>query len=197
MNKVYKIFSFSSLIIFLTGANLIFLYVNHIKKKEKIQEQAPISRALFEVEKEEQILLDESKVIGNRLHDQENNSSRPTYIILRFSFQNCDLCTESIFNHLEELCKSASIKPENVMLLGTFYSNRDAILLNSRKNMPYKVVSVKRDHFSFELEKDATYPFFFVSLPDGTARHFFIPTKENLQRTQRYLEIIKQRYFIE
>lgn len=134
-------------------------------------------------------LLDESRI----LFSKRAPFIQPT-LILRFSFRNCDLCRISSFFELERFKKEVSIK--NFRVVGSFLNQRDFEAFKQiESGFSFEIEDVPENYFGLQLEQEAIYPFFFLLFPDGTARHVFIPIKEDVARTRQYLEIIRQKYF--
>jgi len=134
-------------------------------------------------------MLDENQTINSGIE-----LPREPNLVLRFSFRNCDICRNSAlfeFKRLMDLTKSNRLKA-----IGSFMSPHDLkIFQETERQLSFNIANVSSDYFGLELEREASEPFFFVLFPDGSARHIFIPLKEDVPRTRRYLEIIRQKYF--
>jgi hypothetical protein len=136
------------------------------------------------------------------LRDENSNTflldkpKNPT-LCLRFSLRNCGSCTQSALNSLTYIGDNG-IDPKYIRAYGTFLSKKNHYLFNVKQKITkIPILNVDDIYFHLALEKEAELPFFFVLFPDGTARHVFIPMKEDVERTRRYLEIIRQKYFSE
>ncbi len=121
-------------------------------------------------------------------------SAAAPLLLLRFSFQNCDLCINSALGELQQMEKD--LGRSNVMLAGTFLSPREfQIFDQSGKTAGFECHNVPEKYFGLHAEQDASLPFFFVLFPDGGIRHVFFPMKEDAGRTRKYLRAIQERYF--
>ncbi|AEE50699.1 hypothetical protein [Haliscomenobacter hydrossis] len=192
----------SLLLVCITGINLLFFTLG--LKNSKSNKRIPVaSTQMTEIKTLKEIINldqaawnDENKKIqiDDILREKTRSSARPC-LVIRFSFRNCDLCTKNVFDNIVPICNALNLKYDHIQLLGTFLSDRDSLLFQNRKQLPYHLNTVPENALGLQLEQDASYPFFFVLFPDGTARHVFIPIKEDVERTRRYLDIIRQKYF--
>lgn len=115
-------------------------------------------------------------------------------LVMRFSFQNCDLCINSAFDELHQM--EEELGTDNVLLAGTFRSPREYdIFGQSDKPFGFECRNLPGIYFGLHAEQDASLPFFFVLFPDGAVRHIFFPMKEDVERTRKYLRTIRERYF--
>ena len=115
-------------------------------------------------------------------------------LVMRFSFQNCDLCINSAFDEVHRMEEELGV--DNVLLAGTFRSPREFdIFRQSDKPYRFECHNMPEIYFGLHAEQDASLPFFFVLFPDGAMRHVFFPMKEDVERTRKYLRTIRERYF--
>lgn len=180
------------LLIVITLINLGLVATRFLKIKEPETSQ---NRAMFSedsVLKENlffNAMIDENKTIKKGIKLPEE-----PVLILRFSYRNCDVCRNSAlfeFKRFRELTNSNRLKA-----MGSFMSNQDLkVFLKNEDQFSFNITNEANDYFGLELENKATEPFFFMLFPNGKAGHVFIPLKEDLPRTRRYLEIIYQKYF--
>ena len=125
---------------------------------------------------------------------QVDPSAASPRLVMRFSFQNCDLCINSAFDELHQM--EEELGTDNVLLAGTFRSPREYdIFGQSDKHFGFECHNVPGIYFGLHAEQDASLPFFFVLFPDGAVRHVFCPMKEDVERTRKYLRTIRERYF--
>jgi len=116
-------------------------------------------------------------------------------LVLRFSYKNCSSCLQSVFYEAKRM-KDIVGDENRIRVLGSFKSDRDfEVFKKYQIEFSFKIENLDEHYFHLNLESSATYPFFFLLFPDGTARHVFIPIKEDVVRTRQYLEIIRQKYF--
>ena len=133
-----------------------------------------------------------------RDENQQAPQARPSVasprLVMRFSFQNCDLCINSAFEELHQM--EEELGTDNVLLAGTFRSPREfEIFRQSDKPFGFECHNLPEMYFGLHAEQDASLPFFFLLFPDGAIRHVFFPMKEDVGRTQKYLRAIRERYF--
>ncbi len=130
----------------------------------------------------------------NRQALQAGPSASSPRLVMRFSFQNCDLCINSAFDELHRM--EEELGTDNVLLAGTFRSPREfEIFRQSDRPFGFECHNLPEVYFDLHAERDASLPFFFVLFPDGAMRHIFFPMKEDIERTRKYLRAIRERYF--
>lgn len=116
-------------------------------------------------------------------------------LVLRFSYKNCNSCLRSAFFEVNRINNIINNK-DRIRVLGSFKPERDfQIFEKYQTEFAFKIENLDENYFHLHLESRATYPFFFLLFPDGTASHVFIPLKEDVARTRQYLETITQKYF--
>lgn len=178
---------------------LFFNFSNRASSREAQQATAlPANNTIIQkqIQLSEDAWVDENAkiVFDDKLKKEVLPLNQP-YLALRFSFRNCDVCTKNAFDNLQVICDSLGLDKKHVRLLGTFFNDRDSLLFKSRTKLPYDLVALPDNGLGLQLEQDPTYPFLFVLFPDGSARHVFVPLKEDVQRTRTYLSIIHRKYF--
>jgi hypothetical protein len=135
-------------------------------------------------------LIDENKKIAK----QTSIKKQAPQLILRFSFRNCDACVRSALEELNQFVKTTGV--DDAKAEGTFANERDFVIFKDIFNFnTFPILNLPEDQYQLQLEKDASDPFFFLLFPDGGVRHVFIPMKEDVERTRRYLAIIQEKYF--
>lgn len=131
----------------------------------------------------------------NRHTLPNSTSTTSPRLVMRFSFQNCDLCIKSAFNELHRM--ERELGTDNVLLAGTFRSPREFdIFGQSDHSFGFECQNFPEIYFGLHAEQEASLPFFFVLFPDGAIRHVFFPMKEDVERTRKYLRAMRERYFI-
>ncbi len=135
-------------------------------------------------------LIDENKNVA----EQASIKKQAPQLILRFSFRNCDACVRSALEELNQFVKTTGV--DGAKAEGTFANERDFVIFKDILNFnTLPISSLAEDKYQLQLEKDASDPFFFLLFPDGGVHHVFIPLKEDVERTRRYLAIIQEKYF--
>ncbi|WP_353484634.1 hypothetical protein [Haliscomenobacter sp.] len=186
---------FGRLIVILTFVNLGILAFSFFSKKEEysIQPESNKNNEMYLLQKisYNNALLDDGVYVRTK-----NWKRSDPILVLRFSFRNCEQCKVSALFEMEKVSKS--MNHGQFKVLGSFMNEKDFLVFKqNEKRFSFPIENVPENIFGLANEQSAAYPFFFVLFPDGTARHVFIPMKEDVERTRRYLEIIRQKYFIQ
>ena len=175
----------------ITMLNLGVLLVHFIPKTEKGLKENESSNEEFHQHKESlffQALADENK----KSPPEVLLPSKPI-LIMRFSYRNCDLCLRSALFEMKKW--KEAMGGSSVRIMGSFPKNRDfEIFQKTYEQFPFDYEHVPEEYFSLALEKEAQYPFFFLWFPDGSIHHVFLPMKEDVPRTRRFLAVIGSKY---
>jgi len=194
MKKAIKSNVFWGIIVVLLIAGILFFSVGRsLPGKSKITD---MQEELISTEKafDKKMKADEGKHLSLdslplvNINDQEHFSfPAARYLVVRFSEVNCETCVESIFSVLEA---SKAIDSSRVILLVDFRSEaylRTFIRLNTIRFPIFKYPAINS-----LLHADAVgYPYLFIIDKGGLTHDFFIPAKEDQQRTIAYLDRIK------
>lgn len=129
----------------------------------------------------------------NRLTDIKPNKGNGPQFVMRFSHKNCDLCIKNCFFEVQHFMKQSN--KWSYRIVGSFSYESDLDEYKRVWETSLDIENVPESYFGLQLEQEISTPFFFVLFPDGSARHVFIPMKEDVQRTRTYLSIIYQKYF--
>lgn len=185
---------FNKLIFLATVLNLALLGAYWFAQQDQRRKPTPIQPSddhteVFQLKEKLEFaaLLDEN-------HQWQAGQTTSPQLILRFSFRNCDQCKVSAFYLLDKLRRKWGA--DRIAALGTFLSDRDfKVFQNAEQRFTLDFKQVPEQHFGLHLEQDAAYPFFFVLHPDGRITHVFVPVKEDVERSLRYLNFIEKKFF--
>jgi hypothetical protein len=196
MKKVFKRKGLGGIIVLLLIATVIFFLVTGKKSRPEDLLMAAMKKDLINTEKifDEKMQVDEGKRllldslplvnINNQVHF---SFPADRYLVVRFSEVNCETCVESIFSLLDA---SKAIDSSRVILLADFRSEaylRTFVRLNTIRFPIFKYPAIN----SFLHADGLGYPYLFVADKDGLAHDFFLPVKEDNERTIAYLDRIK------
>ncbi|MCF6407498.1 hypothetical protein L3C95_31690 [Chitinophaga filiformis] len=196
MKKVFKSKGFWGIIVLLLITSITLLSVTGKKSHPENLQMAAMKKELINTEKifDKEMEGDEGKHLSLdslplvNINDQAHFSfPADRYLVVRFSEINCETCVESIFSVLDA---SKAIDSNRVIVLADFRSEaylRTFVRLNTIRFPIFKYPATN----SF-LHADALgYPYLFVADKDGLAHDFFLPVKEDRERTIAYLDRIK------
>ena len=107
-------------------------------------------------------------------------------LVCRFSQFHCESCVNF---SIQMLLHSSFIEKENLLFLGSYENNR---IFNREKNYTFKTYNALSLNIPLE---ELGFPYFFVLNENLTISHIVIPDKNTPALTQKYLEIINERYF--
>lgn len=111
-------------------------------------------------------------------------------LVCRFSQFHCESCVNF---SIQMLLHSSFIEKENLLFLDSYENNR---IFNREKKL-YGIDTFKTYNalsLNIPLE-ELGFPYFFVLNENLTISHIVIPDKNTPALTQKYLEIINERYF--
>jgi hypothetical protein len=116
-------------------------------------------------------------------------------LILRFSYLSCNVCVDSVLKMLKR--PDIGWKTEDVVLLLT-YSNlqdlRQFEHVNRITHESHLISTADRLNKADQLE----LPYMFVMIPESNnLLDVFFPLKENPARTRQYLNLIRNKYFLD
>lgn len=130
------------------------------------------------------------------MHDKEGNERNLSSIldnecklVVKFSQYHCKSCIEHLMNELK-------IIPEvKVLIIGAFENKRTYLTFVRSLNIEFPIyfLNVKEDYMDILVDENLPY----IGLLDNDMfiRDLFIPIKEIPNCTQRYLNVIIDKYF--
>lgn len=111
-------------------------------------------------------------------------------LVCRFSQFHCESCVNF---SIQSILHSHFFKKENLLFLGSYDNNR---IFNREKKLygidKFKTYNVLNLNIPLE---ELGFPYFFVLNENLTISHIVIPDKSTPALTQKYLELINERYF--
>ena len=192
---------FSSFLLFLTS---VFVYMHLSQKKatnshntfsDSEKEEADFYRTNYYVNLNNNgmelndIMLKDSLGIISPLKNLLEKEKKQI-LVCRFSQFHCESCVNF---SIQMLLHSSFIEKENLLFLGSYENNR---IFNREKKL-YDIDTFKTYNalsLNIPLE-ELGFPYFFVLNENLTISHIVIPDKNTPALTQKYLEIINERYF--
>lgn len=118
-------------------------------------------------------------------------SSKPM-LILRYSELNCQTCIDVQLASLNKLADK--IGKKNIIILASYNTIVNMTKFKRINKLNLSIYNV--DSIGFPLEK-SNIPFYFIIDKDRMAKLIFVPNKEFPSLTEKYFELIQNRFFSE
>ncbi len=117
-------------------------------------------------------------------------SQKKKKIIFRYSFRDCNLCIDSVFKVLREIKKENLKNSYDIILIKDAKSFRDFKIQLLYDNMMYPTYFLSIDEFGglgLPIE-NKNMPILFVMNSKMTVSKIFIPNKDHLNETRKYIK---------
>lgn len=192
MKKIVNSKGFFAFLVLLVAANIVVFYF-HKQAIKKNDVRSAITAAQHEFD--QMVKADEGKSILldslSLLHDNGREAysfDKERYLIVRFSELNCETCVQNIFSLLQ---KDSGIDTTRIMLFVDYKSEAFLKTFLRVNLITYPVFRYYTDKSVLDTDNRG-YPYVFIADRNGRLHDFFIPVKENPQRTLAYLGRIKK-----
>lgn len=196
--KIYKIVMVSS-VVGLLVINLVLMTKN--SKKDNCIEKQRIVKALmtqkFRDISTTCVYENEIRAVNNcRLQISDDNIqlkdivAKSPVLVFRFSIFSCSACVNFTLDRLKNYFVDFETNGKIVLI----YDDENMRVSDAMfGKMPY--ATQNRNILGLPLEK-ANIPFLFILDEEMKTKQFFVPEKEMPELTDRYLSVIKERYFL-
>lgn len=191
MKRIINSKGFLVILFFLVAVNILIFSFQ--KRPVKSKEQAEMADA--EASYDKYAKTDEGKRISldslSLLHDNGISAysfDKDKYLAVRFSELNCETCVQNIFTLLH---KDSTIDANRIILLVDYKSEAFLRTFLRVNVITYPVFRYFSDKSVLNTDKMGS-PYVFIVDRDGNLHDFFIPVKEDQERTISYLERIKK-----
>lgn len=191
MKRIINSKGFLVILFFLVAVNILIFSFQ--KRPVKNKEQAEMADA--EASYDKYAKTDEGKRISldslSLLHDNGISAysfDKDKYLAVRFSELNCETCVQNIFTLLH---KDSTIDANRIILLVDYKSEAFLRTFLRVNVITYPVFRYFSDKSVLNTDKMGS-PYVFIVDRDGNLHDFFIPVKEDQERTISYLERIKK-----
>ena len=126
----------------------------------------------------------------NEKYSLEDINKNPK-LVYRISDNVCEICYDNVLAQLIEF-ESKNQNENNIIILVPLDRIRElkVYLTKNDLNIPY--YGIKEDTLGIGVSK--FHPYFFI-LENNIAQHIFVPSKNEIKSTEKYLDIIWTRYF--
>lgn len=111
-------------------------------------------------------------------------------LVFRYSQLHCNVCVDQEVKFLKDLIDE--IGDENILILAHYDSFRNLSLFKRTNQVSTKVFNIKDIKLPIE---EYNIPYYFVVNKDLHISDVMIPTKYLPERTQSYLEFVKEKYY--
>lgn len=112
-------------------------------------------------------------------------------LIYRISDNTCEICYDDVLNLFTNY--SEVVNNENLIIIVPLDRIRELKVYLEQQNSDIPFYGIKKGELGLEVDK--YYPFLFLLEKDMDVEHVFVPSKNEIQTTKDYLDIIKFRNF--
>lgn len=181
-----------------------YVYLNQKNVRAKLDEAAEKVETLS---LERALLLDNSMLCYTYngvqlpdflLYDEHNNAFRLSQLltnkyklIVRFSYLHCSSCVDDLFRNLDKMIDKFPI--DDVLIIAEYSNLRAFLAFKKSFSLPYPIYWVAEGEA--DILKDENMPYVCIMNEERIIRNIMIPMKEVPSHSDRYYNIMLDRYF--